>query len=49
MDVGEAEGPEAGFTRPIDGDPNVEYLSSADAAAAEDTLLETLNRPGGAP
>lgn len=37
------------WTRPIDGEPNVEYLSSADAAAAEDTLLETLNRPGGAP
>ncbi len=49
VDVDEAEGPEAGFTRPIDGDPNVEYLSSADAAAAEDTLLGTLNRPGGAP
>jgi pyrimidine-specific ribonucleoside hydrolase len=49
VDVEEAEGPEAGFTRPIDGDQNVEYLSSADAAAAEDTLLETLNRPGGAP
>ncbi len=49
VDVDEAEGPEAGFTRPIDGDPNVEYLSSADAAAAEDTLLETLNRPAGAP
>jgi pyrimidine-specific ribonucleoside hydrolase len=49
VDVEEAEGPEAGFTRPIEGDPNVEYLSSADAAAAEDTLLETLNRPAGAP
>jgi len=49
VDVDEAEGPEAGFTRPIDGDPNVEYLSSADGAAAEDTLLDTLNRPGGAP
>jgi pyrimidine-specific ribonucleoside hydrolase len=49
VDVEEAEGPEAGFTRPIDGDPNVEYLSSADAAAAEDTLLDTLNHPGDAP
>jgi inosine-uridine nucleoside N-ribohydrolase len=49
MDVDESEGPETGFTRPIDGEPNVEYLSSADAAAAEDVLLETLNRPGGAP
>ncbi len=46
VDVDEAEGPEAGFTRPIDGDPNIEYLSSADAAAAEEALLETLNRPG---
>jgi pyrimidine-specific ribonucleoside hydrolase len=43
VDIEEAEGPEVGFTRPVDGEPNVEYLSSADAAAAEDTLLETLN------
>jgi hypothetical protein len=43
VDVEETEGPEVGFTRPIEGAPNVEFLSSADAAAAEDTLLETLN------
>jgi inosine-uridine nucleoside N-ribohydrolase len=42
VDVEEAEGPEVGFTRPIEGTPNVEYLSSADRAAAEDTLLTTL-------
>ncbi len=44
VDVEEAEGPEVGFTRPVDGTPNVEYLSSADPAAAEDILLETLNQ-----
>lgn len=43
VDVEEAEGPEIGFTRPVEGTPNVEYLSSADRAAVEDTLLETLN------
>ena len=43
VDVEEAEGPQVGFTRPVDGTPNVEYLSSADRAAAEATLLETLN------
>ncbi len=43
VDVEETEGPEFGFTRPVDGTPNVEYLSSADPAAAEDTLLETMN------
>ncbi len=43
VDVEEAEGPEVGFTRPVEGTPNVEYLSAADRAAAEDTLLETLN------
>jgi inosine-uridine nucleoside N-ribohydrolase len=43
VDVEEAEGPEVGFTRPVEGTPNVEYLSSADRAAVEDTLLETLN------
>ena len=42
-EVEEVEGPEVGFTRPIDGTPNVEYLSSADAGAAEDVLLDTLN------
>jgi pyrimidine-specific ribonucleoside hydrolase len=49
VDVEEAEGPETGFTRPIDGEPNVEYLSSADPAAAEDTMLDTLNHPGDSP
>jgi pyrimidine-specific ribonucleoside hydrolase len=43
VDVEKAEGPEVGFTRPVEGTPNVEYLSSADRAAVEDTLLETLN------
>ena len=43
VDVEEAEGPEVGFTRPVEGTPNIEYLSSADRAAAEDTLLPTLN------
>jgi pyrimidine-specific ribonucleoside hydrolase len=44
VDVEETGGPEVGFTRPVEGTPNVEYLSSADQAAAEDTLLETLNQ-----
>jgi pyrimidine-specific ribonucleoside hydrolase len=44
VDVEEAEGPEAGFTRPIDGEPNVEFLKAVDAAAAERLLLETMNR-----
>jgi len=43
VDVEEVEGSEVGFTRPVEGAPNVEYLRSADRAAAEDTLLETLN------
>lgn len=43
VDVEEAEGPEVGFTRPVEGTPNAEYLSSADPTAAEDTLLETLD------
>lgn len=42
--IEEAEGPEVGFTRPVEGTPNVEYLGSADRAAAEDALLQTLNR-----
>ena len=42
VSVEQAEGPEVGFTRPVEGTPNVEYLSSADRAAAEETLLETL-------
>jgi pyrimidine-specific ribonucleoside hydrolase len=43
VDVEETEGPEVGFTRPVEGTPNVEYLSAADRAAAEETLLEALN------
>ena len=43
VDVEEAEGPEVGFTRPVDGTPNVEYLSEANPGAAEDILLTTLN------
>ncbi len=42
--VEEAEGPESGFTRPIDGPPNAWYLIAGDRAAAEDTLLTILNR-----
>ncbi len=45
VDVEEADGPEVGFTRPVDGTPNVEYLSAVDRVAAEVTLLETLNSP----
>ena len=43
VDVEETEGPEVGFTRPVDGTPNVEYLSDADRAAAEAALLEALD------
>ena len=43
VDVEETEGPEVGFTRPVEGTPNVEYLSAADRAAAEATVLGTLN------
>ena len=49
VDVEETEGPEAGFTRPVEGRPNVEYLSSADRAAAEDTLLQALDTVAAAP
>lgn len=41
--VEETEGAESGFTRPTDGDPNIQFLSSADQAAAESTLLTILN------
>ena len=44
VEVETEEGPESGFTRPVEGTPNVEYLSAADRAAAEDTLLEILNQ-----
>jgi pyrimidine-specific ribonucleoside hydrolase len=43
VEVEETEGPEVGFTRPVDGTTNVEHLSSVDGPAAEDALLETLN------
>jgi pyrimidine-specific ribonucleoside hydrolase len=39
------EGSEWGYTRPIDGDPNVEYLSEADQEVAENVLLTILNAP----
>lgn len=41
--VEESEGPESGFTRPTDGTPNIQYLSTADAEAAHATLLGILN------
>ena len=41
--VEEAEGPESGFTRPVDGEPNIEFLETADAAAAHETMLSVLN------
>ena len=47
VDVEEADGTEVGFTRPVDGTPNLEYLSTVDRAAAEVALLETLNLPIG--
>ena len=40
--VEEAEGPEAGFTRPGCETPNIRYLATVDAAAAEDTLVAVL-------
>jgi inosine-uridine nucleoside N-ribohydrolase len=46
VEVEEADSPETGFTRSVEGPPNVEYLSAADRAAAEDTLLEVLNQVG---
>lgn len=41
--VEEAEGPESGFTRPTCETRNIEYLTTVDASAAEDTLLGVLN------
>jgi len=41
--VEEAEGPESGFTRPTSGLPNIQFLTTIDPAAAEDTLLRVLN------
>ena len=49
VDVEETDGPEVGFTRPVDGEPNLEFLATADAAAAEDTLLDVLDTAPGAP
>lgn len=46
IDVEEVEGPEVGFTRPIEGAPNVEYLDVVDRPAVEDALLEVLNERG---
>lgn len=43
--VEEAEGPESGFTRSTSGEPNCQYLATADATAAEDTLLAVLDAP----
>jgi pyrimidine-specific ribonucleoside hydrolase len=43
VDVEETEGPAAGFTRPVEGEPNIEYLSAADRTAAEELLLDTMN------
>ena len=47
--VEETEGPEVGFTRPVDGEPNLEFLATADAAAAEDALLDVLDTAPSAP
>jgi len=41
--VEEVEGPESGFTRPVEGAANVRYLATVDPTAAEDTLLAILN------
>jgi inosine-uridine nucleoside N-ribohydrolase len=41
--VEEAEGPESGFTRPTDGAPNIQYLTTVEPRAAEATLLDVLN------
>jgi pyrimidine-specific ribonucleoside hydrolase len=48
VEVEQAEGPEVGFTRPVEGAPNIEYLSAADQSAAEETLIDTLNLAIGA-
>ncbi len=45
VEVEQTEGPESGFTRPVDGDTNASYLSTANGTAAEDTLLDVLNQP----
>jgi inosine-uridine nucleoside N-ribohydrolase len=38
-----AEGPTSGATRPVEGAPNVSYLSQVDAAAAEAILLAVMS------
>ncbi len=43
VDVEEADGPEVGFTRPVDGTPNIEYLDAVDPAAVENALLDALD------
>ena len=43
IEVEEAEGPESGFTRPGCDTPNIQYLTTVDASAAEETLLGVLN------
>ena len=45
ISIEEAEGPESGFTRPTTDGPNCEYLITADATAAENTLLAVLGAP----
>ena len=41
--VEQAEGPESGFTHPVDGAANAGYLATVDPTAAEDTLLRILD------
>jgi inosine-uridine nucleoside N-ribohydrolase len=41
--VDETQGPESGFTRPGCETPNIQYLTTVDPAAAEDTMLDVLN------
>ena len=43
VDVEEVEGSEVGFTRPVEGTPNIEYLSTVDPAAAEDVFVGALD------
>ena len=45
VEVEQTEGPESGFTRPVDGEPNAWYLSTAGQATAGNTLLDVLNQP----
>jgi pyrimidine-specific ribonucleoside hydrolase len=43
IDVIEDEGPASGATRPIDGEPNIRFLTNVDGATALDTLLRVLS------